>query len=418
MSLLNRPDGIHFVVQPYRERISIGKRSVMTQRIRLLSEQHGQYVLISPLTKDAVEAVFSKESGYLLGENVWTYFDKSPYLIFCERLSKDTNQVLLVIVRANEVYLDTVVDNEKLRTELVPLMTMQESFRVIIYGEVSLSQTETPGKFVLPKNLISSFEIAKEPVFKNLPVSPNIRLLTLLLALKSPLLGSRISSLAIGVATLAVLGVVWWIYTVSPPTREAPLAPKNMAQKVDMAYMDFYAAMRSPSPGEQLDELAHTLEAFYALPGWAAANIRSDGNQYHVLLERHGGSLQWLTQWANVENYSLNLGSAAAEVAVPSQLIPRARPRFLYPLSQVMASLVDELDLLFPDEAVTISDPRILGQTKSRTVTINLVDASPDTLVLIGNTLGNHLPLSIAAMNVSVSGGLLNGSVQLSVWGI
>ncbi len=75
-----------------------------------------------------MEAVFSKESGYLLGENVWTYFDKSPYLIFCERLSKDTNQVLLVIVRANEVYLDTVVDNEKLRTELVPLMTMPGIF--------------------------------------------------------------------------------------------------------------------------------------------------------------------------------------------------------------------------------------------------------------------------------------------------
>ncbi len=71
------------------------------------------------------------------------------------------------------------------------------------------------------------------------------------------------------------------------------------------------------------------------------------------------------------------IGSAAAEVAVPSQLIVRARPRFLYPLSQVMASLVDELDLLFPDEAVTISDPRILGQTKSRTVTINLVGCFP-----------------------------------------
>ncbi len=114
----------------------------------------------------------------------------------------------------------------------------------------------------------------------------------MLLALKSPLLGSRISSLAIGVATLAVLGVVWWIYAVSPPTWEAPLAPKKVAQKADLdvAYMDFYAAMSSPSPGEQLDELAHTLEGFYALPGWAAANIRSDGNQYRVQLERQGGS--------------------------------------------------------------------------------------------------------------------------------
>ena len=72
MSLLNRPDGVQFVVQPYRERIAIGKRAVMVQRIRLLSEQHGQYVLLSPLGQDAIEAVFSKESGYLLGETIWT----------------------------------------------------------------------------------------------------------------------------------------------------------------------------------------------------------------------------------------------------------------------------------------------------------------------------------------------------------
>ncbi len=44
----------------------MGKRSVMVQRIRLLSEQHGQYVMFFPLGQDAIEAVFSKESGYLL----------------------------------------------------------------------------------------------------------------------------------------------------------------------------------------------------------------------------------------------------------------------------------------------------------------------------------------------------------------
>jgi hypothetical protein len=418
MSLLNRPDGVQFVVQPYRERISISKRSVMARRIRLLSEQHGQYVLISPLTKEAVEAVFSRESGYLLGESVWAYFDKSPYLIFCERLSKDSNQVLLVVVRANEVYLDMVIDNDKLRAELVPLMTMQESFRVITYGDVSLSQNDAPGRFVLPKNLVNSFEIAKEPVFKNLPVSPSVQLLTLIMALKTPLLGSRISPLAVGVSTLAILAVVWWIYAVIPPKQEAPVMSNKVAEKVDLAYIDFYSAMKSPSPDQQLNELAHTVQALYALPGWEAANIRYDNSQYHVRLDRQGGSLRWLTQWADDQNYPLLLSASGAEIAVPSHLIPRERPRVIYPLSEVMATLVDELDLLFPEQMVNISDARIFGETRSRTITINLSEASPDTLVLIGGTLGDHLPLSIAAMNVNVNKGLINGSVQLSVWGI
>lgn len=418
MSLLNRPDGIQFVVQPYRERIAIGKRSVMVQRIRLLSEQQGQYVLLSPLGADALEAVFSRESGYLLGETVWTYFDKPAYLIFCERLSKDNNQVLLVVIRANEVYLDILVDNDKLRSELLPLMTMQESFRVITCGDVSLSQIEAPGRFVLPRNLVSSFEIAKQPVFKNLPVLPSARLLTLLLALKSPLLGPRISPAMLTAAAAVILAVVWWIYAVIPPNHEEVVVEKVAVQQPDQAFMDFYAAMRSPIPAQQLAELASIIPVFYALPGWEVATVNYDGSRYRMQMNRQGGSLQWLTQWVGNRHYVLNLNAKGAEIIVPSELGVRPKPQALYPLPQEMAFLIDQLDGLFPNQSVNISDPRIFGQTQSRTVTINFADASPDTLALIGDTLGDNLPLSISTINVSARNGLLNGSIQLSVWGI
>src|SRR5438105_2840630 len=104
MSLLNRHDGVQFVAQAYRERITIAKRSVLVTKIKTLAEQHGQYILLMPAPQQSIEAVFSKESGNLLGETVWNYFDRAPYLIFCERLSKDNNQVLVVVVRNGEVY--------------------------------------------------------------------------------------------------------------------------------------------------------------------------------------------------------------------------------------------------------------------------------------------------------------------------
>ncbi len=405
-------------MQPYRERIAIGKRGVMVQRIRLLSEQHGQYVALSPLGPGAIEAVFSKESGYLLGESIWIQFEKPAYLIFCERLSKDNNQVLLVVIRANEVYLDVMVDNDKLRAELLPLMAMHESFRVVTCGDVTLSQTETPGHFILPKNLISTFEVVAGPIFKNLPKLPSTQLLTLLLALKLPLLGSRISPAMIAVSAAVVLAIVGWIYVMSPPSNSQVVSQKVVVQKPDLNYIDFYSAMKTPAPEQQLDELAQTVQIFYGLPGWQAGDIRYDGHQYHVQLTRQGGTLQWLMQWAAEQHYLLSLGSKGAEIAVPSQLNDRPKPKALYPLGQVMASIIDQLDLLFPNQSVSISDPKILGQTKSRTITINFSDASPDTLMLIGNTLGDKLPLSIAAMNVGVRSGLLNGNVQLSVWGI
>jgi hypothetical protein len=419
MSLLNRADGVQFVVQPYRERIAVSKRRTMVQRIRLLSEQHGQYVALSLLSEAAIEAVFSKESGYLLGESVWSYFNKSAYLIFCERLSKENNQVLVVVIRNNEVYLDMLIENDKLRAELLPLMTLQESYRVITYGEVALKQTEAPGCFVLPKNLVSSFEIAKEPVLKNLPILPTARLLTLTLALKSSLLGSRMTPTMIAVSTLVILAVIGWIYVINPPVSQ-PVAINTTAaqEQVDNGYLDFYAAMHSPSPVQQINELVQTIQTVAALPGWPVDTVTYTGNQYQIALNRQGGALQWLTQWVKHQNYALNLAPAGAQLVAPSQLATRSRPKVLYPLSQITASLVDQLDTLFPEEMVNISDVRSLGQTKARTITVNFTNASPDTLILIGDTLGDNLPLEITAMNVSMNSGLLNGNVQLSVWGV
>jgi hypothetical protein len=416
MSLLNRPDGVQFVVQPYRERITIGKRSLMVQRIRLLSEQHGQYVLLSPLGEGALEAVFSREAGYLLGETVWMYFDRPAYLIFCERLSKDNNQVLLVIVRGNEIYLDALVDNDKLRAELLPLMTMQESFRVITYGEVTLNQNQAPGNFELPKNLVSSFEIAKEPVFKNLPILNDARLLTLLLALKSPLLGAKVQPIAIIGGVVTLLAVIWWFYPTASLNEKTGIN-NLLAQQPNLAYLDFYTAMKSPTPQQQLKELTQTIQAFYDLPGWQASNITYSSNQYRIQLNRDGGNLQWLEKWAAGQHFLLNLSSNGAEIVTPSLLTQRPAPKVVYPLSQVTASLIDQLDLLFPNQAVTISELKVSGQTQARTLNIRFVDASPDILELLGRTLGNELPLSIAMINIDVLGGLLNGSVQLSVWG-
>ncbi len=154
------------------------------------------------------------------------------------------------------------------------------------------------------------------------------------------------------------------------------------------------------------------------MPGWQASTIAYDGLQYHIQLERMGGALEWLTQWAVNQNYGFNFSSKGAEVAVLSELSERPRPKAVYSLPQVMASLIDQLDLLSLNPSIMISDSKIFGQTKSRIVTINFTDVSPDTLVLIGDTLGSNLPLAISAINVNVRNGLLSGSVQLSVWGI
>ncbi len=411
MTILNKPDGTQFIVQAYRERLALGKRSALVQKLRALAEQHGQYLLLLPMPQRTLEVVFSKDPGYLLAETVWNYFERPNNLIFCERLSKDHNQVLLIAIRDGEVYLDTQIENEKIKTELLPLLTAEATYRVVISGDVSLT---------LEEGAASSFEVSKESILKQLPILNTCRLSTLSLTLKSPLLGSRFTPLTLAAATIVFLGVVWGLYIYLNKPEPQVTTPQSQAiNQQDNSYTDFYSSLNSPAPSEQMEELAQNILRLYNLPsGWQPGEMHFENKNYQFGLIRQGGSVQEMQNWARNHNYSFNLGLEGAELALPSILSNRNVPRVVYSLQQVMASLIDKLDPLFTENAVSVGEIRQQGKVNSRTITINLKDISPEILPLIGNVLGESLPLSITAIDVKVNAGLLSGTIQLSAWGI
>ena len=135
----------------------------------------------------------------------------------------------------------------------------------------------------------------------------------------------------IAIASAAVLFAVWWVYAISPPTpKQVAMQKTTLAQQPDLSYIDFYTAMKTPAPDQQFNELAQTMQTFYGLPGWQLRDIRYDDGQYRIQLTRQGGTLQWLTEWAALSSYALNLGSKGAEIGVSSQLQERPRPKELY----------------------------------------------------------------------------------------
>ena len=146
-------------------------------------------------------------------------------------------------------------------------MTMQETYRVITYGEVSLTQNSGSSNFELPKNLVNSFELAKEPVFNNLPTLASTRLLSLQLALESSLLGSKIPTAVIATVAILFLATIWWVYTMISPQKKA-IAPTQFVEQPNLAFVDFYNAMKTPPPDQQFKELAEMIMTFYTLPGW------------------------------------------------------------------------------------------------------------------------------------------------------
>lgn len=411
--ILAKPDGTQFIVQAYRERLTLRKRSALVQKLRDLAEQHGQYLLLLPMPQRAIEVVFSKDPGYLMAETIWNFYAKPSHLIFCERLSKDHNQVLLTVIREGEVYLDTQIENEKVKNELLSLLTSEQTYRVIVSGDVALSEEEAKG-------FASSFEAIRDSVIKQLPVLNTCRLSTLALALKSPLLGSRITPLNLAAATIVFLCIIWGAYFyLKKPETPATLPQPQALNQTDNSYTEFYASLNSPAPSEQMEFVAQNFLRLYNLPmGWEAGELHLNNNNYRFSLIRQGGNIEEMQAWATQHNFDFDLGTDGAELSLTSTLSNRGIPRVIYPLQPVVAFLIDKLDPLFADNAIYVGEMRETGKVRTRSLTINLKDISPEILPLVGNILGADLPLSISTIDVKVNAGLITGTIQLSAWGI
>src|SRR5437868_5376483 len=149
MTLLIRDDGTRFILRAYRERITIAKKSLLRHRIELLAEQHGSYANLSQVNSTELEIALAFETGFLLGDAIWSYFDKAPNLIFCERLPGEDQNLLVIVVRAGSIYLDTQLTDEELAGELLPLLTDHEPFRIIVAPDVPLTEVSSPNCFAL-----------------------------------------------------------------------------------------------------------------------------------------------------------------------------------------------------------------------------------------------------------------------------
>src|SRR3990167_5154520 len=262
MSTLTRNDGTEFVMQAYRELVTAEKKNLISQRVRMLAEQHGQFVRLFKKSYGEYEVVFSREAGYLLGESVKQYFGQAQNLIFCEALP-NTPDVLLVVVRGGSVYLDAIVAPKNIRTELMPLLTEEQAYQVIISGLVPLKQKPANNVFSLPPELVHSFEMLDAPLFPRLPLIRHLHLLSLPLALKAERLnGQPISMAIIFLTAIIILGIAYWIFS---PKKTMPINP-TPTSTTDL-YQVYNQALMTPAPHQQLFELSQLVQILYSLPG-------------------------------------------------------------------------------------------------------------------------------------------------------
>lgn len=455
MSVLVRDDGVRFVLRAYREQLARSKRSLLKQHLRFLAEQHGEYVHLSTSNTDPtyLNAVFSADSGFLLGEIIWQHLGQPGHLIYCERHPQDPYQTIIIVVIDHTIYLDTLVTDEEISSELLPLLTLTEPFVVITFGDVplylseqktlaityesnpvllttaaesvsynednisySLPENKSPTSFLLPSTIVKHHIVLEKSIIPELSSRSEYELQLLPRVLTSKLLSPSIPWALITVtSTLVVLLAIWFFYPTPPEQVTTTSSPQPV---VVSPYSEFYQALNSPGSQTLVETLTTMINNLSSIPGWQLQTIDYDGNQSHITLLRLGGDIIWVNNFAKQNNYDITLTTNGADLTTHLELPLRVKPLQIYPAKQIMSFIDEHLSQVLDDDALFVSPAEIHGDAQQIKITLNLNGVSPALLLIIGRILGNDLPVAVDRVQLTEDdSNLLNGTIQFSVWG-
>ena len=409
MIVVTRNDGVKFIAQAYREQLLTLNKRILLQEIRHLSSQQGQFVCFMRNMKRELEAMFSKEQGFLLGELVWDYFGRPDNLIYCEAIANSAT-CFLVIVRDGSVYFDNKLPCEQVSKEIVSILADNHTYDIYTYGDVPLRDTETFGNatFMLPKKLIGSFNHLKNPVFPTLLTSSEFELQPLPQALRSKYL--RHNRIFVIVSAIVLALITGWVL-LSPS--HTVIAPIKTTVVTSSAYEQ---ALTTPAPDRIMSEVSQKIEQLYLLPGWEVVKISYNGGGYDMTLHSDDGDVWYLRNWAQQHAYGFQMTPEGAQLQLTSSLVNRALPTDYAIFQSSMDVLMRRLSQVLPNSAIAVSNMTQFGSIQKTDVTLSLSDVSPDVFNLIGQEL-SALSLSLSVMDLQLKDGLISGKLQLSLWG-
>lgn len=403
MSTLTRDDGTQFVIHAYRELTSLRKKSQVAQKLRKLATQQGQFVHLHRCANE-YEAVFSPEPGYLLGESIRNYFPKMQNLLFFEAFNGD-NQFLFIVIRDGKVFIDSLLSLEEIKIELLPLTVLNTRFHVMMSGRLPEEMTDFKQGFI-PEAIIDAIEYSKEPLLPTLPVSENTRLIPLHQTLKA----KRLEKSAITPVLLATLFAVGLV-TLSIYVNQR----KNATNSV--SYQQYQHALVNPSPEALLSVLATVIKNHLFIPNWEITEILQTSNDYEIKLITDKGQISTLQILAARNHEQLRITDQYALLQSKFATQKRDRIYSIYPLDDINAQIIDQMQQLFENSDATIHEIIRRHQTREATMTLTLNEITPQQLINFGKVL-SKLPIVLQKTRVAIAkDALLNVQLQLSAWG-
>lgn len=409
MPLLIRDDGVQFALRCYRELLTLKKKALFKKEALLLSQNNGNFARLFRVGDEQIEAVFSKDTGYLLGESVWVHLGRPRNLIFCEALPK-TNQYITVLVLAGNVYLDAKLSAAELQDELRIFLTSRQNFKVVTYGEVPLAMNAEQNKVILDHNQISSVTVLEQSLLDELPANPDLQLLSIEQAIAELKLGRPTPAMiALTIAAALIIGYMMWLSS-------AP-APQATAQQEIDPRQAYRMELMTASPAMQLQAISNLLIKLVILPAWVATTIHYDGTTAVVEAHTYGGTTKELLAWSKAEGAGLNLSANGANLSWNFNLAQRhSIPPFVN-MQENLTQLIDNVLAVLPEKSLAFGQTINKVGYRATAITIRLNQASPDVLLLLAVAL-QHLPLNMTSLDAKLDQGLLTGSLQMTLLGI
>lgn len=340
MPIILREDGEQFVIPSYRDILPVKKQLQLKRSILALSENYGPY--ISLLRKGEVyEIAFSKEAGYLLGESIWHQLGRPLDLIYCERIPGE-NEAIFIIIKAGSVYFDGKFSLDNIVEELIILQTQNHQYKVIVYGKVPINHQDHA-------TITKSYEELSEPIFPRLQVNKAFQLQPVDVALKHAQIGQFPTQKALIVFTLMVIamGLLFTSRTPQPGVTRAP---------VKDIYENYYTVLSSPSVEEQLTVCAKALLELSKLPGWQMDQIHYRDAILSANVTSLGNSVADLNEWAKANDYQVVLNQNGFSLEQRLKLSFRIKPKKIYYIKDVVATLIDRLQRVYPGNNFNIAE--------------------------------------------------------------
>lgn len=409
MAHITREDGVNFVIPSYRDVLAVKSKNKFQADLLALGKRYGDYLAIQRKSATQYDVAFSTDSGYLLGETVWQHFNRPTDMIYCESLPNSL-EVLLVIVKGGNVYLDGTFPADSIQDELLIFLTQQNEFEIYTFGSVPISETPQDGKFSFDSGSVKSFKVLTESAFNSLPLINSLQLKLIETTLEEHGIGSfPIKQFATKVLPFAIVfTIVFSYFLLKPEPKKAEIEPNP--------YQAYVEQMESPFPDKLMEVFIEKMELLYTVPGWYISNIKYQTGAITASMKSSGGTIESLIAWSEAHGMTTKINPSGIFVSSSVNLVRRQKPREVYPVTQTIALFLDRLVKVYPGNNVTLEISQTPAPVSSYFVKVSIRQLSPMTLQMIGQQT-KGLPLVMEEISLSSPNVLLDGTIVLKAIG-